>query len=236
MVSIVIPAYNEEAQISKVLNSLSQQKADFQFEVIVVNNGSTDSTTDIASSYKNRLAISVINELKKGRGSARAAGFAVAKGDIILSTDADAVVPSDWIEKMIEHFKNPKIIAVTGIFRIQDCSFITNSIFNIISFLSTYLYRMIFGYFWVCGANFAVRKNAYRTVGGFSKIANGMEDVELSSRLRKHGKIIFDPNLIVITSGRRLKGRFLQGLYEYLRSFVDFNLLNKKQIYLNDIR
>src|SRR5438045_2121373 len=114
MISVVIPAYNEEKLIGTCLDSLAAQVTSKKFEIIVVNNNSTDKTTEIIKHHSRNLNVRVVDERRKGRGIARATGFRNAKGLIIFSTDSDAIVPHDWIEETLRYFENPRVIAVTG--------------------------------------------------------------------------------------------------------------------------
>lgn len=94
-VSIIIPARNEEETIGLVLNDLNKviRKVDnYKFEIIVVDNNSTDRTAGVAKKKKGN----VISEKKKGKGNALKAGFDYAKGDIIIMLDADySHIPED---------------------------------------------------------------------------------------------------------------------------------------------
>ena len=113
LTSVVIPAYNEEQYLGHCLAALARQTcpAD-RFEVIVVDNGSTDATAEIARRYG---GVRVIAEPRKGVAHARQAGFATARGAIIASTDADTVVPPFWVERIMEHFRaDPALGAVYG--------------------------------------------------------------------------------------------------------------------------
>ena len=115
-ISVVIPAYNEEQSLPATLNSLVNQKTKYDFEVIIVDNNSTDNTGKVAKSYENKLHVKVVQETQKGRGAARKCGFAKAQGDIIASTDADTTLPGNWIESIGNFFeKNLKSIAVTAL-------------------------------------------------------------------------------------------------------------------------
>lgn len=95
MISVVIPAFNEEAYIKQCLTSLVNQQTTEAYEVIVVDNNSTDSTIQIVQKFNQLLNLKIIHEKVKGRGSARKRAFYETSGKIILSTDADAIVPAD---------------------------------------------------------------------------------------------------------------------------------------------
>ena len=79
MLSIVIPAYNEASGISKTLDSILAQQYAEKFEVIVVDNNSTDTTAAIAKSYADRLDLKVLHEPQAGRGAARASLYAIPR-------------------------------------------------------------------------------------------------------------------------------------------------------------
>lgn len=235
-ISIIIPAYNEEKLIFKCLDSLVKQQTDRDFEVIVVDNNSTDKTREIAEKYKDKLNLRIISESQKGRGKARQVGFKKALGDMILSTDADTVVPPNWVEELVNSFKEKDIVAVTGPCRINDCSWIINKIFNFLQPTAMILYRLIFGHFWLSGFNFAIRKSAYVKSGGFNPDLNVQEDVELSFKVKKIGKIKFMSNLPVLFSGRRFKNGLIAGCIPYIKTFLRYFFFNRKDVYLEDIR
>lgn len=110
-VSVVIPAYNEEKLISRCISSLENQRV-APYEIIVVDNNSSDRTASIAQSH----GVVVIKEKRQGIAWARNAGFDAAKGDIIARLDADCIAPKHWIERITEFYsQNPaQSYAVTG--------------------------------------------------------------------------------------------------------------------------
>lgn len=236
MVSIVIPAYNEEAYIRACLESLAQQTTKHPFEVIVVDNGSTDGTMRVSQEFVTVLPLRLMTEKRKGRGAARHTGYRHARGEIILSTDADAIVPPDWIETMTKPFTVPNVIGVTGTCYITDRSWLANTIFNLIQPTAMWLHRAAFGSFWVLGSNGAIRKTAYRKSGGFNTILNSQEDTQLSLILRQYGKIVYVARSRVLTSGRRFKRGIFFGLFEYIRSFFERFVFRRKNVYLRDVR
>jgi len=98
-ISIVIPVYNEESQLAACRDAISQQK-ESPFEVIVVDNNSTDSTVRVALSFP---FVTLIREPRQGVMHARTTGFDAARGDIIGRIDADTILPPDWTESVLEH-------------------------------------------------------------------------------------------------------------------------------------
>lgn len=236
MISVVIPAYNEESYIDRCLLSLVAQETSHQFEVIVVDNGSTDNTVREIKRYKTKLPVRVVVEKKKGRGAARRTGFAAAKGDIILSTDADTAVPARWIEALVDRFADMSVVAITGTATADDGSPIINRLFTIGQPLAMKLYRMLFGHYWLSGFNFGIRKEIYEISGGFNAALNIQEDIVLSFQVAKLGRIGFVGDLPVVCSSRRFKHGLLNGIVQYIQTFIECFLFKNTAVVLNDER
>lgn len=234
MISVVVPAYNEENNLRTCLNSLVSQNTKKKFEVIVVDNNSTDNTNKVALSFKNQLKLKVIKELKQGRGAARRAGFAAARGEIIFSTDADTKLPQNWIDVLRKELADDQVVAVTSRCRVSDCSWLVNNLIFLLHPLLIYAYRLIFGHFWISGYNTAIRASTYFNTRGFDSSLSGMEDADLGFQLAKHGKIKYI-EFPVEFSGRRYKDGVISGILSYFPSFINY-FLGKKEVTLSDIR
>lgn len=226
-VSVVVPAYNEEKYIENCLRSLVDQKTNFDYEVIVVDNNSTDKTLEAAKNFKGKLNLRVILEKIQGRGASRAKGFREARGKIILSTDADAIVYPEWIDTLVAGLDG-KMVATTTSCKTLDLGFIKDAIFNFVQPTATILYRLIFGHFWLAGFSFAISKSVYIKSGGFNANLQALEDTDLAVRVAKFGKIKFI-NKPVIFSGRRFKEGLFKGLCQYIYAWG-------KTAYLNNVR
>jgi len=236
MISVVIPAYNEEKNIKNCLCSLADQQTDKKFRVIVVDNNSTDKTGQIAKSFSKILDITVIFEKQKGRGAARKAGFDHASGEIIFSTDADTILPADWIEKLYNGLVRSKGIAITGTCKIIDCGAVKNKVFNVMQPFLTKAYKCVFGHYWLAGFSFAIYKNAYKESGGFDPKLVVQEDIDLSFKVSKIGKIILFDEVPVIFSGRRFKHGLIRGAIPYFSTFLKCFFLKKTDISMSDPR
>jgi peptidoglycan/xylan/chitin deacetylase (PgdA/CDA1 family)/GT2 family glycosyltransferase len=207
-VSVVIPAYNEELSIAACLKSLNKQEYDGTFEIIVIDNASSDATASIAKSY----SATVIHESQRGYNFAIKRGFDEATGEIIACTDADSIVPRDWLTKLVKRFENPDVVGCGGVFRFADGP----------------LWLRLIGEFGRCnyhiaGANMAVRRTAYWQIGGFSPDVNQGADVDLDRRLRKIGTVIIDRKIVTATSSRRFQAAFFETIFRYYVN--DFCLL-----------
>jgi len=111
-ISVIVPAYNEEKTVGKVLDVLIS--SDIPNEVICINDGSTDSTLNKIQKYKENIVIIDIGE-NKGKGNALAEGIKKAKGDILLFLDADLTTLTDvHLQLLLDPILNDKYKAVLG--------------------------------------------------------------------------------------------------------------------------
>jgi len=111
LISIIIPAYNESLRISKTLNkilSFIEDNNDYDFEVIVVNDGSNDDTNEVVLSFANVVLID--NKVNKGKGSVIRQGMLSAQGDYLLFSDADLSTPIEELEKLLSFIKDFDIV------------------------------------------------------------------------------------------------------------------------------
>ena len=112
LVSIVIPAWNEEVNILRSIASLSMLNTQIPFEIIVVNNNSTDKTKNTIE----KLHIRSYVEVRQGSGPARQTGQENALGKYVLMADADCLYPSKWMDELTYALSNTGIAVVYGRF------------------------------------------------------------------------------------------------------------------------
>ncbi len=204
MISVIIPAFNEEAYIGQALEALKTQTYK-DFEIIVVDNASIDNTASVASAH----GVKVVREERKGTMWACEAGRSIAKGEIIVRMDADCVPESTWLEQGSAHFANPKVVAVSGPYDYHDASTSTRAWTGLAQIFYAPINR--FTQFMKLGAlsiggNTFVKADALREIGGFNtSITFYGDDTDLAKRLSKVGKVVFDPRLKMKTSARRLR-------------------------------
>lgn len=236
VVSVVVPAFNEEKYIENSLFSLlkSEQKTEINYEVILVDNNSSDRTVQLAEKFKGGMDLRIIHEKKQGRGAARARGFAEAQGEVVLSADADTIFYRGWIETLASAIKG-NVVAATTSCKIDDSLPLKNMIVNFFQPILMICYRLLMGHYWLSGFSSGVLKSIYRSSGGFDSSLQSMEDVDLSFRVAKLGKIKFI-NKPVTFSGRRFKKGLLAGLFEYIWLFIQAFVLKKKSVYLDNPR
>ena len=103
-ISVIIAAYNAEEYLSETLDSIFLQTMnDSEYEVIITNDGSSDSTLDILNSYKQTYSnLIIIDKENGGPSSARNAGLDIAKGEYVFFFDADDILEGDALSTMYE--------------------------------------------------------------------------------------------------------------------------------------
>ncbi|MBU0576439.1 glycosyltransferase family 2 protein [Patescibacteria group bacterium] len=201
VISVVIPAYNEEKLIEKCLVALKKQDAKFSYEIIVVNGPSTDQTRAIAQEY----ADVVVNQTGIGIGQARNQGCKLAQGEILVMTDADVFAPPNWLTRIYDFFRENKyVIALAGPYNFIDADTL-NRASRIVRPIAKEIHKAITGTIPFSGTNMAIRKDAYFMAGEFDPEITGLEDIELGMRLAKVGKSVYLENLVVKTTDRRFK-------------------------------
>lgn len=212
MISVIIPTFNEEENIAQCLVSLSHQNIPrTEYEIIVVDGGSKDATCEIAKKY----ADVVFTQTSKKVGGARNDGVKAAKGDIVATTDADCILPPDWIKNLAEDFKNPAVVQVYGpVYPIEEGIGNHFSLMLANTFARIGYYSKTF--FYTLGCNTAFRKDAFFKAGMYRCIDAG-DDLEIAMRMKDEGMIYFDNRLKVGFSMRRYqKFGTIQSLYEWV--------------------
>lgn len=254
LVSVMIPAWNEEVGIINTIESILQSTYR-NIEIIVINDGSTDDSDKIIknflSSHERKAAkknIPIIYHYKEngGKGAALNTAVALSKGEILISIDADCFVEPQSIGAFVEEFKDPKIMAAVGNVKIGN----KNSTIGIVQYLE-FLFSFYFkraeslmgSIYIIGGASGAFRKEVFNKIGGYST-TNITEDIELTVRIQDAGmKIAYVPDALVHTEGasdieslkkqrlRWKRGRF-QTFYQHYKMFFSFKKKHNKVLTL----
>ena len=219
--SVVIPAYNEAEYIAGTITSLQQQDFPDNLEIIVVDNNCTDSTGAISR----RLGARVINEPNPGVCWARQKGTLEAKGEIIISTDADTTFPAGWIAAIDQSFNNDaRVVAVAGPCEYQNgpawAKSYTMILFGIVKLLHAISGQTIYA----SATNIAFKKSAWTEYD--TRLTQGGDELDLLRRLRAKGRISFNSRNLTYTSSRRLSRGFLYNLVVtfFIYYIVEYNL------------
>lgn len=204
-VSLVIPVYNEVERIHDCLTAVAHQTVR-PYEVIVVDNNSTDGTAAIAAAFP---FVRVIRERRQGVVYARDAGFSTARGDVIARIDADTLIDANWIETLGQLFADPSLDLVTGAVTIREvCAARLASRLDL--FWRRYLYKRLGSSVGLQGANMALRRGVWRTIRSEVCHQAGLhEDFDIGLHARRHGFTArFDENMRVSLCHRQADTSF----------------------------
>ncbi len=198
--SLVIPVYNEEHHLRLCLEAIAEQSV-MPDEVIVVDNNSTDNTTNIALSYP---FVRLLKEKEQGVTYARNRGFRAAKSDLIGRIDADTVLNTDWVANAKAVLADPKIMAATGPMHWYDMPLSPGN-YLLEHFFKLIVYKYDGDYPFLLGANMILRRSAWR------KICNDLcndsavhEDSDLAIHLFSNDlEISYAKELVAGASARR---------------------------------
>jgi glycosyltransferase involved in cell wall biosynthesis len=227
-VSLVVPAFNAQETIGDCLDSLLAQTYPNQaFELIVVDNDSTDETGAVLRAYQSEIRI--LHERRRGAAAARNTGIANARGEVVAFTDADCVADKDWLRNIVEPLADRSIGIVGGEILAANPSNavarfgtrINDNRKSIEVFRPPYVITMN------CCARLAVLKH----LNSFDARFRRAQDVELSYRALQAGyRLVFRPEAIVYhRHPRTLRGLFRKG---FQHGFASVHVLEKHQTFL----
>ena len=185
--SIIIPIYNRPNEIDELLKSLTKQNFSDDFEVLLIEDGSTDKSDLIVDKYKNQLDLKYFFKENSGAGASRNFGMGKALGNYFIILDSDVIVPNQYLSEV----KKALNINFTDAFGGPDAAHSSfTSLQKAINYSMTSVLttggirgkKKSVGKFQPRSFNFGLSKKAYENTQGFSKMKNG-EDIDLTFRL-----------------------------------------------------
>ncbi len=205
--SVVVPVYNEEAQLKKCLQSLAMQLDDID-EILIVDNNSTDTSPQIARVFLKQAGAKcrLLSQPKQGLVPTRNLGFTEAKSDIVARIDADTQVRSGWALAIKTKFANkPRVSAIYGDTRYHDIPF-ERFTTTVSAFFVDISNRFSSGSPSLYGPNMALRTHVAQQIATEAcDKPRLMEDLDITIHLRRlHRRIAFCKDMSVYISGRRL--------------------------------
>lgn len=215
--SIVVPAYNEAAYLPATLDSLQHQDYPGSYEIVVVDNNSTDDTARVAA----ERGVRVLHEGRPGVCAARQTGSMAAAGEIIVSADADTLYPPGWLSAVDRRLVgSTEIVAVAGPCRYQNGHWWTRAfpagLFGLVAGLSAVTGVVLYA----SATNIAMRRTAFP--GYDLTLTQGGDELDLLRRLRRQGRVVWDRHNAVVTSSRRFDRGLVYNLFVSL--LVDYLL------------
>ncbi|MBQ7540380.1 MAG: glycosyltransferase [Bacteroidaceae bacterium] len=186
--SFIIPVYNRPDEVDELLQSLCEQRVK-DFEVVVVEDGSSLPCEDIVQKYSGRLDVKYFSKPNSGPGQTRNYGVERAMGDYVLILDSDVIVPSSYLEAIETELAAADCDAFGGPDRAHPSFTPVQKAINyaMTSFFTTGGIRggkKKMDKFYPRSFNMGVRRQAYQALGGFSRMRFG-EDIDFSTRIFK---------------------------------------------------
>jgi glycosyltransferase involved in cell wall biosynthesis len=224
-VSIVIPVYNEAERLGACLDAIFSQTVK-PYEVIVVDNNSTDGTMAVAQSYPK---VCVLHEPRQGVVYARDRGFDVAEGEIIGRLDADSIVTPDWVESLQAIFAESEVAATSGRVRYYGLAW-AEAIDRVDLRVRRRMARLLGREVALQGANMAIRRSAWQAVRHqLCRTAGLHEDYDVAIHLTRLGKLVtFDERLVAAIDCRQVEAN--------LWSFISYVWLSPKTYSLHRLQ
>ncbi|WP_190815823.1 bifunctional polysaccharide deacetylase/glycosyltransferase family 2 protein [Saccharopolyspora pogona] len=234
-VGVIVPAYNEEAGIANTVRSILA--SDHPVEVIVIDDGSTDRTVEVVQQLQERFPrIRLIRQENAGKSAALNTGLAAANSELVVMVDGDTALEPDAVGRLVAHFTNPDIGAVSGNVKVGNRRSLLGRwqhIEYVIGFnLDRRVYDVLHCTPTVPGALGAFRRSAILDIGGVSDDTLA-EDTDLTMALERDGwRVAYEEHAISWTEapatyGQLWKQRYrwcygtLQAIWKHRRAVIE---------------
>lgn len=214
LISVIVPAWNEEVGVVKTINSIIGNGYN-NFELILIDDGSTDRTNTVISKKLielkkmrdrklNGLRIMFITQSNAGKGVALNQGIKHAKGDIVLTIDADSALQKGALENLVKYYRDKDVMAVVGNVEVANTKTLIGLAQQLEYYFGFYNKRAhavlgaeyIFG-----GACASFRRTVFDKLGNFDT-SNKTEDIEMSMRIRAAGyQCTYAEDVVCFTEG-----------------------------------
>ncbi|MEX0312879.1 MAG: glycosyltransferase family 2 protein [Allomuricauda sp.] len=189
--SIIVPVYNRPEEIRELLESLGAQDFQEEYEIVIVEDGSSESSEEVVKRFKDKLQISYYFKSNSGPGDSRNFGMKKAKGNYFIILDSDCILPKQYLSEVKKELKGNYVHCFGGPDAADESFTVVQKAINyaMTSFFSTGGIRggkQSVGKFQPRSFNMGISKEAFEKAGGFGRIHPG-EDPDLTFRIWKAG-------------------------------------------------
>lgn len=222
--SIIIPSFNRADEIKELVRSIQNLRYDRnKFEVLIVDDGSTDNTIEFLKKYQEEAnyTLTYCSQNNQGPGAARNKGMQEANGDFFIFIDSDCTVPESWLSEINTALNDNKADAFGGpdTYRDEFPAILKAINYSMTSFITTGGLRGKKGKklakFYPRSFNMGISRQIIKKIGGFGSLRHG-QDIEFSNRIIKSGaKIVFVANAPVYHKRRTNIRRFYKQVFNW---------------------
>ena len=197
-VSVALVVFNEKKYIKRCIDALLRQTY-MNFEIIVIDNGSTDGTGEIINSYNDERIKYFVENSKCGLSRLRNIGIEKSRGEFVFFTDGDCIPNKYWLEEGLRTLQDRKYVGVEGKTYYESSN----------TTISNVIVESWKGFYMTC--NVGYRREVLDKVNCFDpNFTYGHEDRDLAIRVLKYGEIYFSEDMIVV---HQIKKRSIKGLF-----------------------
>ena len=236
LISIIVPVYNRAGEIEEFLLSFSDQDTKTGFEIIIVDDGSTDELKQVLDSYAARLKLRYFYQQNQGPGAARNRGMAEAAGELMVFIDSDCTVPPNYISQLQAALSEADFDAFGGPDTQRDDfpPFLKAVNYSMTSFIGTGGTRgsakKAVAKYYPRSFNMGIRRKVYNKIGGMNDLRHG-QDMEFSNRIYKAGfKVIFLPDLKVYHKRRTNLRRFFKQIFNWGVTRINLGVIDPQML------
>jgi len=229
-VAVIVPCFNEEKTVAGTITSLlALDYPKDKLEIIAVNDGSTDQTSETLRNFAYNPQVRILNKENGGKHSAMNAALAYTSAEFVGCLDADSYVESDALLQIISHFKDPEVAAVTPSIKIHNATsilqFVQKAEYGLSIFIRNVFAKMD-ALFITPGPFSFFRRSVIEEIGPW-KHAHSTEDLEMCLRLQKHHKKVTNEPLAIVhtTAPYSLPQLFKQRVrwtYGFIKNAIDY--------------
>lgn len=228
--SLIVPVYNRPLEIKELLHSLTLQTNN-DFEVIIVEDGSTHKCNDIVEDFKDKLSVFYYFKHNSGPGDTRNYGASRAMGDFFVFLDSDCLLPPHYIDVVYDHLYNNTIDAYGGS---DEAHYSFTNIQKAINYAMTSFFttggirgsKKAMEKFHPRSFNMGISKIAFITLQGFANLRFG-EDIDFSIRLFDHGySVVYIEDAFVYHKRRTDFFKFFKQVYNSGLARINLNILH----------
>lgn len=238
--SIIVATYNRKHELKELFESFAHQTlAPEQFEVVIVDDGSSDGTEQFINEIRSNTPFEIQYHYQenKGPGFARTLGMQKAGGDVFIFIDSDCIAPRHYLKTIADAFQAQTIDAFGGPDRSAEAFSAWDKAVNytMTSFLTTGGLRGASGTklarYYPRSFNMGLRREVFETVGGFGSIYHYGEDIEFSHRIIKSGaRIAFLDDAYVYHKRRSSPAAFVKQVYKMGKARVQLGRIDREML------